>query len=81
MGESAKNIAEFAIGTNAWCRPYESLREAKKTLGTAHVALGDNKSLGGHVDAPMHMDMIFERPTVRFDDTLVMNDGELLLQG
>lgn len=79
MGETAKNIAEFAIGANAWCRPYESLREAKKTLGTAHVALGDNKSLGGHVDSPMHMDMIFERPTVWFDDTLVMDDGKLLL--
>lgn len=77
MGASAKNIAEFAIGTNAWCRPYESLREAKKTLGTAHVALGDNMSLGGHVDSPMHMDMIFERPTVIFDDTLVMSDGTL----
>lgn len=79
MGETAKNIAEFAIGTNAWCRPYDSLREAKKSLGTAHVALGDNKSLGGNVDAPMHMDMIFERPTVRFDDTLVMSDGALIL--
>lgn len=81
MGETARNIAEFAIGTNAWCRPYVSLREAKKTLGTAHVALGDNKSLGGHVDSPMHMDMIFERPTVRFDDTLVMDDGALVLPG
>jgi leucyl aminopeptidase (aminopeptidase T) len=79
MGETARNIAEFAIGTNAWCRPYVSLREAKKTLGTAHVALGDNKSLGGQVDSPMHMDMIFERPTVRFDDRLVMDDGKLVL--
>lgn len=79
MGETARNIAEFAIGTNAWCRPYESLREAKKTFGTAHVALGDNMSLGGHVDSPMHMDMIFERPTVKVDDTLVMDDGQLIL--
>lgn len=79
MGETARNIAEFAVGSNAWCRPYESLREAKKTLGTAHVALGDNMSLGGHVDSPMHMDMIFEHPTVRFGDTLVMEDGKLVL--
>jgi len=81
MGETARNIAEFAIGTNAWCRPYANLREAKKTLGTAHVALGDNKSLGGAVDSPMHMDMIFEQPTVRFDDTLVMENGALLIDG
>ena len=79
MGETARNIGEFAIGTNAWCRPLASLREAKKTYGTAHVALGDNMSLGGHVDSPMHMDMIFERPTVRFDDRLVVEDGKLIL--
>ncbi len=79
MGATSRNIAEFAIGTNAWCRPYESLREAKKTLGTAHVALGDNMSLGGHIDSPMHMDMIFDRPTVKFDDTVVMREGKLIL--
>ncbi len=79
MGETSRNIAEFAIGTNAWCRPFESLREAKKSLGTAHVALGDNKSLGGNVDSPMHMDMIFEHPTVKFDGALVMDNGALLI--
>jgi|BEDMetMinimDraft_2_1075160.scaffolds.fasta_scaffold01683_2 leucyl aminopeptidase (aminopeptidase T) len=79
MGQSARNIAEFAIGTNAWCRPYESFREAKKTLGTAHVALGDNKTLGGNVDSPMHMDMIFEHPTVVFDDKVVLRDGKLVV--
>jgi len=80
MGETSRNIAEFAIGTNAWCRPYASLREAKKSLGTAHVALGDNMSIGGHVDSPMHMDMIFEQPTVMFDDVVVMSEGKLMVK-
>ena len=76
-GESAANIAEFAFGTNGWCRPYASLREAKKALGTAHVAIGDSRSIGGEVDGPIHMDMIFDHATVTFDGRPVLADGHL----
>lgn len=27
----------------------------------------------------MHMDMIFDRPTVKFDDKVVMREGKLIL--
>jgi leucyl aminopeptidase (aminopeptidase T) len=78
-GPTAANIAEFALGTNAWCRPYDSLREAKKALGTAHVAIGDSRSIGGEVTSPIHMDMIFDRATVSFDGRTVLADGRLLV--
>jgi leucyl aminopeptidase (aminopeptidase T) len=78
-GPTARNIAEVAVGTNAWCRPYESLREAKKALGTAHVAIGDNRTLGGDVTSPLHMDMIFDRCTLAFDDRPVLAEGRFLL--
>jgi len=79
-GDSARNIAEFAIGTNGWCRPYESFREAKKALGTAHLAVGDSGSLGGTVVSPMHMDMIFDHPTVTLDGGVtLLKDGKLLV--
>lgn len=79
-GEAARNIAEFAVGTNGWCRPFESFREAKKALGTAHVAVGDSGSLGGTVSCPLHMDMIFDDPTVSLDDGVtVLKDGRLVV--
>jgi leucyl aminopeptidase (aminopeptidase T) len=78
-GESAANIAEFALGTNAWCRPYDTLREAKKALGTAHVAIGDSRTIGGEVSSPIHMDMIFDHATVTFDGRPVLADGRLAL--
>lgn len=78
-GESARNIAEFALGTNRWCRLGVSLREVKKALGTAHVAIGDSMSLGGEVNSPLHMDMIFRRPTVRLDGRPILDRGRLLL--
>jgi leucyl aminopeptidase (aminopeptidase T) len=80
-GESAANIAELALGTNGWCRPYETLREAKKALGTAHVAIGDSRSIGGEVGSPIHMDMIFDHASVSFDGRPVLTDGRLILAG
>jgi leucyl aminopeptidase (aminopeptidase T) len=54
------------------------MREAKKAWGTAHVALGDNRSLGGTVESPLHIDFILLRPTVWLDGREVVRDGKLL---
>ena len=78
-GDSARNIAEFAIGTNPASQLGSKLREAKKAWGTSHVGIGDNKSLGGVVDAPLHIDLIFKDPTVAVDDTVLVKDGKIVV--
>ena len=77
-GPAARNFAEFALGTNRRCRVDVGMREAKKAWGTAHVALGDNRSLGGMVESPLHIDFILLRPTVWLDGREVVRDGKLL---
>ena len=73
----ARNFAaELALGTNPACRLIPKSREIKKKLGQAHVALGDNLSLGGKVDSAIHLDIILLRPTVVLDDDVVLDDGE-----
>jgi leucyl aminopeptidase (aminopeptidase T) len=79
VGESARNIAEFALGTNPECRLGAKMREAKKAWGTAHVGIGDNKSIGGVVDSPLHIDLIFRNPTVTVDDTVLVKDGKVVV--
>lgn len=76
---SARNIAEFALGTNRWCRAWTGLREAKKAYGTAHIAIGDSRTIGGNVESSVHMDMIFTEPTVTFDDRVVLSGGQIHL--
>ncbi len=78
-GEKAKNIAEFGIGTNDGVRLSGNLLEDEKVLGTVHIAIGDNKSMGGKVDAPIHLDGVIRKPSVWLDDKQIMKDGKLLI--
>jgi len=77
VGKDARNIAELGIGTNPKSRIGLSLRETKKALTTAHVAMGDSQSIGGKVDCPFHMDMIFRNPTLDVDGTVILKDGKV----
>ncbi|MFB6302229.1 MAG: aminopeptidase [Haloferacaceae archaeon] len=76
--EHAGNMAEFAIGTNPDARLIGNLAEDKKLAGTVHFAVGDNESLGGSVRSDIHLDGLVLDPTVRLDDEVVVEDGELL---
>lgn len=77
-GPSARNIAEFAIGTNRRCRVETGLREAKKAWGTVHIGIGDSKSIGGLIESPLHIDFILLQPTACLDGQEVVRDGKLL---
>jgi leucyl aminopeptidase (aminopeptidase T) len=74
---TARNIAEFAIGTNPNARLIGNLAEDKKLCGTVHFAVGDNKSLGGIVESSVHLDGLMLKPTVLADDKLLVEAGNL----
>jgi leucyl aminopeptidase (aminopeptidase T) len=77
--ESARNIAEFSIGTNPNARLIGNLAEDKKLLGTVHFAIGDNKSLGGNVESSVHLDGVMLKPTVIVDQKVLVKDGTILI--
>ena len=77
--EDADNIAEFGIGLNPLSRRNGHFQEEKKARGNVHVALGDNVFYGGQVQSAVHMDMVMYRPTVRFDDEVILDEGKLRL--
>jgi leucyl aminopeptidase (aminopeptidase T) len=76
-GDGADNLAEFAVGTNPAAELSGDVPEAKKVRGSAHVALGDNRSLGGAVQSDLHVDGMLLRPTVLVDGRAVVVDGAL----
>jgi len=79
FGEKGRNIAEFGIGANEKARLSGLILEDEKVLGTIHIALGNNVTMGGKVNVGIHLDGVIKKPTVYFDDNLIMNKGKLLV--
>jgi leucyl aminopeptidase (aminopeptidase T) len=75
---TARNIAEFAIGTNPNARLIGNLAEDKKLAGTVHFAIGDNESLGGIVRSSIHLDGLMLKPTVLADQQPLVQKGKLV---
>ena len=79
VGKKARNIAEFGIGTNDSARLSGILLEDEKVMGTVHLALGNNVTMGGSVNVPIHVDGVIKKPTVFIDGKLLMEKGKLLI--
>ncbi len=80
LGKNAKNIAEFAIGTNHSAKIIGVVLEDEKVLGTAHLAIGNNTSMpGGNTYSEIHLDGVFNKPTIWLDGKLLMEKGKILI--
>lgn len=77
--KNAYAVAELGIGTNDKAKITGKILEDEKVLGTAHIALGNNKSYGGKLDVPIHLDGIFKDPTIFIDNKKIMVDGKLII--
>ena len=77
--KNAYNIAELGIGTNPKAIISGNVLEDEKVKGTAHIAVGKNSSFGGKIDVPIHLDGIFENPTISVDGKTIIQDGEFLV--
>ncbi len=81
-----RNLAELGIGTNPLARDVSSMIEGEKIQGTVHIALGDDKAMGGDVEATEHLDHIIKQPTLvaeRHDgeECVIVEEGRLLPVG
>ena len=68
VGRDAYNVAEIGIGTNIAVQELVgSVLLDEKAGGTVHIALGDDASIGGDTEAPIHADGVLRDPTVYVD--------------
>jgi leucyl aminopeptidase (aminopeptidase T) len=79
FGPEARTLAELGIGTNAAARITGCLAEDRKVLGTAHVGIGNNRSFGGTVSVPFHVDGILFAPTLEIDGRVVVQNGQVMV--
>lgn len=76
LGEKAKQVAEFGIGTNYKAKIIGNTLEDEKVLGSVHFALGSNISFGGKNKLPFHKDGVITNPTVKIDNKLIIENGK-----
>jgi leucyl aminopeptidase (aminopeptidase T) len=67
LGKCALNVAELGIGLNPKAKVTGNVLEDEKAEGTAHMAFGNNKSFGGNIFCPCHLDFVFFNPIVLVD--------------
>ena len=89
-GDGAKGILEkgtrrvqcripVALGTNPACLVIPKPGRLQK-LGTAHIAIGDNISLG-EKQGTFHIDFVFLNPSVYLDGKCILKDGSTRSSG
>ena len=71
------NIAELGVGLNPKCRMLGIMLEDEGVLGTAHIGIGTNITLGGNIKAPCHYDLLVWRPRIEVDGGLVIEGAVL----
>lgn len=71
------NIAEVGLGLNPYSRLTGCMLDGEGVLKTLHIGIGTNITLGGHVKASCHYDLLMWNPTVSIDGVVVVEEGEL----
>jgi leucyl aminopeptidase (aminopeptidase T) len=79
LGKPALNIAELGVGTNYKAKVTGLVLEDEKVLGTVHVAIGDNASMGGKVHVESHLDGVLLSPTLVIDGKVILDKGRMLI--
>jgi leucyl aminopeptidase (aminopeptidase T) len=85
VDDEARVIGELGIGVNAGARITGNMLEDEKSLGTAHIAFGNNSDFpgGGKNNSKIHRDYLFYHPTMEVQyaegsKKLLMNRGEFV---
>ena len=66
VDDEARVIGELGIGVNPGARVTGNMLEDEKSLGTSHIAFGNNADFvgGGKNHSKIHRDYLFYRPTI-----------------
>ena len=71
------HIGELGIGLNPACELTGRMLEDEGCFGTMHFGLGDDRTFFGNNACPIHLDLVFQKPTLTVDGLTILEDGEL----
>lgn len=71
------NIAEMGVGLNPKSRMMGNMLEDEGVLGSCHVGIGTNITLGGTLKASIHYDLVLWNPTIELDEIIIIEEGKI----
>jgi 2,5-dihydroxypyridine 5,6-dioxygenase len=71
------NIAELGVGLNPESRMTGIMLDDEGVLGSVHIGIGSNITLGGNVKAAIHYDLLMWKATLELDGKVILEKGEL----
>lgn len=73
------NIAELGVGLNPNATLSGIMLDDEGVLGTIHIGIGSNYTLGGKIVAPSHYDLLMWEPTIVVDGKIVQQNCDILV--
>lgn len=71
------HIGEIGIGMNPACELTGRMLEDEGCYGTIHFGVGDDRGFLGTNSCPVHIDMVFRKPTLTIDGKVLLDEGKL----
>lgn len=71
------NIAELGVGLNPKSEMTGIMLDDEGVLGSCHIGIGTNITLGGTLKASVHYDLVMWGPTLELDGEIVIERGNL----
>ena len=65
--DALRVLCELGLGANNLRREIRGEFDDKKMLGSAHIAIGDNHTIGGKNKSNLHIDFLVTNPRIFFD--------------
>jgi 2,5-dihydroxypyridine 5,6-dioxygenase len=74
----ARIVAELGIGLNPLARLCGVMLEDEGCMGTVHLGVGSNATIGGTNSVPFHLDFVLRSATVEVDGHVILQEGRLI---
>lgn len=71
-------VAEFGIGLNPLAKLRGFMLEDEGCLGTVHLGIGANATIGGENSVSFHLDHILRHVTVTIDGNIIIERGQIV---
>ena len=72
------NIAELGVGLNPKSQMTGIMLDDEGVLGSCHIGIGTNLTLGGTLKAAIHYYLVLWNPTIELDGKTIIEQGKLL---